>query len=154
MAEEEKEERNIKLLITIILYLLLAIAFMTPYEIAKYELSKVGSEMLISALMIELFIFGGLAILFLSFAYIIKNKWLLLVGYISTIPFILKFFYWFTKVLFHSVSGGDNMRSGWDFFLDLIDLIYRLLISPSILIIMGFMVLFILLIILRLRKSD
>lgn len=76
---------NIKLLIQIILYLLLAMAFFSDYVIEKYS---------IHLLIFETFIFGILALILLYVGYFLKKDTLKEIGFLFSGSFIL-IFGWF-----------------------------------------------------------
>ncbi len=120
------KNNKIELLVKIILSLLLAIAFYSAYEVATLESKE--SSMVPSAAMIEIFIFGAMALIFLLIFYNKEKEPAF--AYVSTIPFFMMFFWFFYNMLYRNFFGG-SWKSG-EFFSGLIKLIGVLINSESI----------------------
>ena len=99
---EDKRRENLKLLITIIFTLLLAMAFYADYDASK----NAGINIFLRLI----FIFGISTITVSFIAYIINNKGFEYLAYLSSIPFLVVLLYAFTgdtfmfKNLFYNFS--------------------------------------------------
>ena len=122
---EGYRRENMKLLVTIILTLLLAISFYASYDLAVKE--KYNTDPLrASSLIIWPFIYGIFAIIILSIIYI-NQKPNHILGYLITAPFFISCLYLFINMLFRAFMGESSIN-----FSNVVEFILLLMSSKAV----------------------
>ena len=110
-----KQRQNVKQLIFAVSTFLLVMAFYAQYDIASSK-DAYGEITSLNPLFAFMFLFGLFSLCSLFIAYIANKKPLIVVSYLSPIPFILVIINIFTGDKRHFLSNLGNLSSFWVFY--------------------------------------